>query len=1088
MVRFMSSGSTTRRLRLIVATSLWAACASIAQPIAQPELHSHLPDGQTESEHVDLRGVVHSAELSETGAREALLLVVDVGGRNITARVQEVPRKDFTYLVDALVRLRGVYGTTYDEKRHLIGSRLFVADFNDVQVEESSPSDPFAIPTLPIPSLLKVAPARAIAHRVKVSGIVTAQRIGRTLYLQSGNDGIQVQTSQETVLESGSEVEVLGFVAARRNSAALRNAIFRKIGQSTPPKPVHVTAADVIQVKDGIPFAPWSGLLVQLDGEVVARTQHGDEQVWIVRDGGKVFEVEMEEGADAESLTGIENGTRVRLTGICKIELNEDREAQSFKIVLGSADGFGVLREPLLTLPRLFWIAGVLILLSLATLGWMVRVRRPPPTGSFEPAFTPGNFQSSCRWGSRVAGLLNIGLGLLVLVGGWACNIAALRSVLHGYSQMRPNTALGILLLGLAVWLNGEYDTSTWKRRVVRMCAGLSTFIGLVTLLEYALRTNLHFDELMFRKSVLGVAPGRMALMTALNLVLLGGTLLFSRYRRGFVACQYLVVIAGCFGIFNLVGYLYGVTGFFGLAFHMGAFFSTAMALHTAMAFVILAAGALLSRPDWGMMATVTSEAPGGVLTRSLLPCALVIPAALGWLRWQGQLRGLYDTAFGLTLFASSNIVIFTFMIWRSGILLNRLDLERSGAERDLRESEANFRLLADAMPQIVWTAKPDGNIEYYNQRWSQYTGMTIAQSQDWGWQPILHPDDLQNTIDRWTRSFTTGEPLEVEYRIRRASDGVYRWYLGRAVAVHNSGGKIVRWFGTCTDIEDYKQLNEQLEDRVRQRTAQLETANQALVTSTQQLEASNLELHDFASVASHDLQEPLRKVQVFGSRLKNDYGAALDTQGRDFLERMLNAAQRMRSLVEDLLAFSRVTSQARPFVAVDLSSVTQEVLSDLEVRIAETAARVEVGDLPIIDADPLQMRQLLQNLIGNALKFRKKGCSPRVRVQAGPDAEDGSVRLTVEDDGIGFDEKYLDRIFTVFQRLHGRTEYEGTGIGLAICRKIAQRHGGEITAMSAAGQGATFVVNLPRRTIQPSIEGSDTFADMNQSTVLSER
>ena len=241
-------------------------------------------------------------------------------------------------------------------------------------------------------------------------------------------------------------------------------------------------------------------------------------------------------------------------------------------------------------------------------------------------------------------------------------------------------------------------------------------------------------------------------------------------------------------------------------------------------------------------------------------------------------------------------------------------------------------------------------------------------------------------------------------------------------------------------------------------------------------LEQNNRELQDFAYVASHDLQEPLRKVRAFGDRLKTKCGSALSDEGRDYLTRMLNAASRMQTLIEDLLAFSRVTTKAQPFVPVDLNKVAREVVSDLEVRIEQTAGRVELQDLPTIDADPTQMRQLIQNLIGNALKFHRKEEPPVVKVHARLMASHGSQALSrntpgnttpfcqilVEDNGIGFDEKYLDRIFTVFQRLHGRGEYEGTGVGLAICRKIVLRHGGEITARSTPGLGAAFILTLP--------------------------
>jgi PAS domain S-box-containing protein len=237
-----------------------------------------------------------------------------------------------------------------------------------------------------------------------------------------------------------------------------------------------------------------------------------------------------------------------------------------------------------------------------------------------------------------------------------------------------------------------------------------------------------------------------------------------------------------------------------------------------------------------------------------------------------------------------------------------------------------------------------------------------------------------------------------------------------------------------------------------------------------QELSRSNEELQEFAFVASHDLQEPLRKIKTFGDRLKATCGDTLSEQGRDYLDRMQNAARRMQTLIEDLLSLSRVTTRAQPFVAVNLFQVTQEVLSDLEISIHQTQATIEVGELPIIKADPLQMRQLLQNLIGNALKFQRPEVLPVVKIYSNilsnssdPVAVGNEqCQIIVEDNGIGFDEKYLDRIFNVFQRLHGRSEYEGTGIGLAICRKIVERHQGSITASSKPGEGAKFIVSLP--------------------------
>lgn len=230
----------------------------------------------------------------------------------------------------------------------------------------------------------------------------------------------------------------------------------------------------------------------------------------------------------------------------------------------------------------------------------------------------------------------------------------------------------------------------------------------------------------------------------------------------------------------------------------------------------------------------------------------------------------------------------------------------------------------------------------------------------------------------------------------------------------------------------------------------------------TVKLQQSNRELEDFAYVASHDLQEPLRKIQAFGDRLKVRYGETLTDEGVDYLNRMQSAAGRMQALINDLLSFSRVTTQAHPFADVDLTTVAGEVVHDLEVRIHQAGGEVAIGALPTVEADALQMRQLLQNLVSNALKFHRPDVPPRVNVSGSVVAD--HAQIIVADNGIGFDEKYADRIFTLFERLHGRTAYEGTGIGLAICRKIAQRHGGEIRARSTPGEGATFVVTLPVR------------------------
>jgi len=289
----------------------------------------------------------------------------------------------------------------------------------------------------------------------------------------------------------------------------------------------------------------------------------------------------------------------------------------------------------------------------------------------------------------------------------------------------------------------------------------------------------------------------------------------------------------------------------------------------------------------------------------------------------------------------------------------------------------------------------------------------------------------------------------------RHSENGAEYWIQTTKVPLRDRMGNIIGLVGISADITERK------------------IAEEKLRRFASQLERSNAELQDFASVASHDLQEPLRKIQAFGGRLRKKCEDAIGAVGRDYLERMENAAQRMQMLIQDLLMLARVTSHAGPFHSCNLQEVVQAVIVDLEVAIEQAGATVDVGPLPEIQADAMQMRQLFQNLISNALKFHRPGEPPRVVISSkmlnefdpfrgGSTSERPLCEIRVQDNGIGFDEKFADQIFVLFQRLHGRAEYDGTGVGLAVCRKITDRHGGTIVAQAKTGQGATFIVTLP--------------------------
>jgi light-regulated signal transduction histidine kinase (bacteriophytochrome)/HAMP domain-containing protein len=265
----------------------------------------------------------------------------------------------------------------------------------------------------------------------------------------------------------------------------------------------------------------------------------------------------------------------------------------------------------------------------------------------------------------------------------------------------------------------------------------------------------------------------------------------------------------------------------------------------------------------------------------------------------------------------------------------------------------------------------------------------------------------------------------------------------------------------------------DRMADSLAERNRERDRAERSMQEYAAELERSNRDLQDFANIASHDMQEPLRKIQVFSDLMQMRYGEDLDERGVEYLERMQSAAHRMQELINDLLAYSRISTRAKPFEPVDLNHIIQEVLTDFDLQIEKGGAVVKAEELPKIEADPIQMHQLFQNLISNALKFHKTGQAPVVKIsgekitglEAGKDGGQHEARryqIRVSDEGIGFEEKYRERIFLPFQRLYGPGDYEGSGMGLAICRKIVQRHGGVITVSSKPGEGTTFYIDLP--------------------------
>ena len=371
-----------------------------------------------------------------------------------------------------------------------------------------------------------------------------------------------------------------------------------------------------------------------------------------------------------------------------------------------------------------------------------------------------------------------------------------------------------------------------------------------------------------------------------------------------------------------------------------------------------------------------------------------------------------------------------------------------------LRDSEERFRLLVEGVADYaIYVLDVAGRVVSWNKGAERLKGYTAEEIVGRDVSVFFLPEDVASgkPAAELARAVADGRTEQEAWRVRK--DGSRFWADVIVTALRDEDGKL-RGFAKVTRDFSARKASE---DAAREASTKL----RAYAT---RLERSNRELETFAAVASHDLQEPLRKIRAFGDRLASKYGPQLEPGARDYLERMCGAAARMQDLIENLLAFSRVTTKAKPFTSVDLGSVARDVLSDLESRIAKTSGRIEVGELPSVQADATQMHQLLQNLLGNALKFHRAGVPPVVRMSSGALPGGDSFELRVQDSGLGFEQQYAERIFGMFQRLHGHSEFEGTGIGLAICRKIVERHGGTIVASGVPGEGALFTVTLPHR------------------------
>jgi PAS domain S-box-containing protein len=642
---------------------------------------------------------------------------------------------------------------------------------------------------------------------------------------------------------------------------------------------------------------------------------------------------------------------------------------------------------------------------------------------------------------ARLAALVTLLVSSLVLVG-WEFGIEAFKSIRPGLAAMNPLGALVFILAGVSLWLQGPEGPGWKARRAGQVLASAVVLVGLLKLVGIIFGWDVGIDRFLFREKLESISTGfsnRIPPNAAAGFFLVGSALLLLdvKFRRLRPAPQILALVASMITLPALVGYAYGVRSFYGLASFMP------MPLNATMALLALCIGILFARPDVGLAPLFSSDTAGGIIARRVLPISITLPILLGWLRVLGQRAGLYGTEFGTALSVVTYIGVFTVIVYWNARLLHQAGLKRAQAEEALQASERRFAGILDIAEDAVISMDESQHIRLFNQGAEKIFGYA---AQEVLGQPLnrliparfvqAHRQYVHNFASAPERARRMGQRTEV-YGCRKD---------GSEFPAEASISKLIQ-DGQAT----FTVMLRDISDRKH--------AEQEIIQRSAQLEASNRELEAFCYSVSHDLRAPLRGIDGFSQALLEDYAGRLDSQGKDYLQRVRAATQRMGTLIDDLLNLSRITRAEMRRETVDLSELADAIATEL--RQGQPDRKVEFVIAPGLRAkgDPRLMRVALENLLGNSWKFTSR--RERTRIELGHTHVNGTPAFFARDNGAGFDPAYAHRLFGVFQRLHAMTEFPGTGVGLATVQRIIHRHGGRVWAEGAVEQGATFYFTL---------------------------
>jgi PAS domain S-box-containing protein len=667
---------------------------------------------------------------------------------------------------------------------------------------------------------------------------------------------------------------------------------------------------------------------------------------------------------------------------------------------------------------------------------------------------------------SLCAGIFIILIGVVGLLG-WIFDLETLKQFLHNGIAMKANTAIALLLAGLSLCLFIPGKKHILARRTGQAFAIVVLIVGVLSLIEHLAGWNLEIDQILFHEEPGppgSLPPGRPGPPASLCFILGGLALLLlhERFEKKHVLLQVLALGIGFISAPGLIGYAYGVESLYGIAQY------TAIAFHTALALAILAVGILFACPNEGIASLVYDNGIGGSLARRFLLPAILLPLVLGWLRLRGEQLDLFQASFGTAVMMLIMMTLLsTLVLWIAAISsraesqqLHAKDivqkanerLEQRVAERtdELRTAFRYARSLLEASLDPLVTISPGGKITDVNKATELVTGVSHewligSDFSDYFTEPHKANEGYLKVL---AEGLVRDYPLTIRHVSGQTTDVLYN-----ATVYRNEAGDVQGVFAAARDITDRKRAEEELH-HYREHLEEL------VEHRTEELSRSNRDLEQFAYAASHDLQEPLRMIAGYMQLLSERYRGHLDEKADKFIDYAVDGAGRMSVLIRDLLEFSRVNTRGEELRSVDSNKAFEAAMRNLATAIKESVATITRDSLPELRADQTQLAQLFQNLIGNAIKFRSPDRPPNIHVSAQKDETHWLFR--VQDNGIGFEQQYEDKIFMIFQRLHGRGQYPGTGIGLAICKRIIERHGGKIWATSEPDKGTSFFFTIP--------------------------